>query len=54
MERFRQSPAAMQMHHAYVAGLLEHTRNVLELALLVMPRYQSVSMDLVLAWHLPA
>lgn len=49
MERFRQSPAAMQMHHAYVGGLLEHTRNVLELAVLVMPRYPSVSMDLVLA-----
>ncbi|MGQ9651602.1 MAG: 3'-5' exoribonuclease YhaM family protein [Phycisphaerae bacterium] len=48
MERFRQSPAAMQMHHAYVGGLLEHTRNVLELALLVMPRYPSVSLDLVL------
>ncbi len=49
MERFRQSPAAMQMHHAYVGGLLEHTRNVLELATLVMPRYPSVSLDLVLA-----
>jgi len=49
MERFRQSPAAMQMHHAYVGGLLEHTRNVLELALVVMPRYPRVSMDLVLA-----
>lgn len=49
MQRFRQSPAAMQMHHAYVGGLLEHTRNVLELAVLVMPRYPAVSQDLVLA-----
>jgi 3'-5' exoribonuclease len=49
MERFCQSPAAMQMHHAFIGGLLEHTRNVLELALLVMPRYPEVSMDLVLA-----
>lgn len=49
MERFKQSPAAMQMHHAFVGGLLEHTRNVLELALLVMPRYPRVSLDLVLA-----
>jgi 3'-5' exoribonuclease len=49
MERFRQSPAAMQMHHAFIGGLLEHTRNVLELALLVMPRYPQVSIDLVLA-----
>src|SRR5690606_24503973 len=41
-------PAAVQMHHAFIGGLLEHTRNVLELALLVIPRYPQVSLDLVL------
>ncbi len=46
---FQRSPAAMQLHHAYIGGLLEHTLNVLELALLVMPRYPLVSTDLVLA-----
>jgi 3'-5' exoribonuclease len=49
MARFRKSPAAIQMHHAFIGGLLEHTRNVLELALLVVPRYPDVSLDLVLA-----
>lgn len=49
MEKFRKAPAAIQMHHAYIGGLLEHTRNVLELALLVIPRYPQVSLDLVLA-----
>ncbi len=49
MTRFRKAPAAIQMHHAFVGGLLEHTRNVLELALLVIPRYPRVSLDLVLA-----
>lgn len=49
MQQFRKAPAAVQMHHAFVGGLLEHTRNVLELALLVIPRYPEVSLDLVLA-----
>lgn len=49
MARFRKAPAATQMHHAFIGGLLEHTRNVLELALLVIPRYPEVSLDLVLA-----
>ncbi|NLX20826.1 MAG: HD domain-containing protein [Phycisphaerae bacterium] len=49
MARFRKAPAAVQLHHAFIGGLLEHTRNVLELALLVIPRYPDVSLDLVLA-----
>lgn len=49
MARFRKAPAAVQMHHAFIGGLLEHTRNVLELARLVIPRYPEVSLDLVLA-----
>ncbi len=49
MEGFRKSPAAIQMHHAYIGGLLEHTRNVLELTLSVIPRYPEVSLDLLLA-----
>lgn len=46
---FQTAPAAAAMHHAYVGGLLEHTRNLLELALVVTPRYPDVSRDLVLA-----
>lgn len=49
MVAFKKAPAAVQMHHAFIGGLLEHTRNVLELALLVIPRYPEVSLDLVLA-----
>jgi 3'-5' exoribonuclease len=49
MRRFRTAPAASQMHHAYIGGLLEHTLAVLELALVVIPKYPKLSMDLVLA-----
>jgi 3'-5' exoribonuclease len=47
-QRFMTAPAAAALHHAYLGGLLEHTLNLLELALLVMPRYPEVSQDLVL------
>ncbi len=47
--KVKTAPAAMQLHHAYIGGLLEHTLNVLELALLITPRYPDVSADLVLA-----
>jgi len=46
---FKRAPAATQLHHAFLGGLLEHTLNVLELAVLVLPRYPEVSTDLVLA-----
>lgn len=45
---FKRSPAAATMHHAYIGGLLEHTLNLMEMALLIVPRYPEVSMDLVL------
>lgn len=48
MANFRKAPAAITMHHAFLGGLLEHTRNVLEIAQLVLPRYPEVSADLVL------
>lgn len=46
---FKSAPAAQEMHHAYIGGLLEHTLNLLEMAGLVIPRYPKVSLDLVLA-----
>jgi 3'-5' exoribonuclease len=49
MAGFKRAPAALQMHHSYLGGLLEHTLNVLELGALVAPRYPSLSQDLVLA-----
>jgi 3'-5' exoribonuclease len=45
---FKQAPAATKNHHAFVGGLLEHTLSLLELALVVIPRYPHVSLDLVL------
>lgn len=49
MQAYRTAPAAAQLHHAYIGGLMEHTLNVLELALVVIPRYPRLSLDLVLA-----
>lgn len=53
---FKKSPAAVQLHHAYLGGLLEHTLNVLELATRIFgdrddtaSLYPKVSRDLVLA-----
>ncbi len=46
---FKRAPAAVQMHQAYIGGLVEHTRNVLRLAEAVCPRYPRVSRDLMLA-----
>lgn len=54
--KFKRAPAAVQYHHAYIGGLLEHTLNVLELATRIFGRpddteslYPEVSRDLVLA-----
>ena len=49
MKKFIVAPAAMGMHHAWLGGLLEHTVAVLELALLVCPRYPDIDQDMVLA-----
>lgn len=49
MAGFKRAPAAVQLHHPYLGGLLEHTLNVLELGLVVAPRYPALSQDLVLA-----
>lgn len=46
---FRTAPAARTNHHAFLGGLLEHTLNLMELAVVVLPRYPEVSADLVLA-----
>lgn len=45
---FKRAPAAVQFHHAYIGGLLEHTRNLLRLARAVCPLYPDLSQDLVL------
>lgn len=45
---FKRAPAARTNHHAFLGGLLEHTLGLMELAVVVLPRYPRVSADLVL------
>src|SRR5678815_4588121 len=49
MRKFIVAPAAMGMHHAWIGGLLEHTLSVLELALVICPRYPDIDQDMILA-----
>lgn len=49
MKKFSIAPAAVGMHHAWIGGLLEHTHSLLELAMVVCPRYPDIDQDLVLA-----
>lgn len=46
---FKESPAAVQMHHPYVGGLLEHTLNIARAAMALLPMYPQLNRDLVLA-----
>lgn len=46
MERFRQAPAGIRIHHAYRGGLLEHVVSLMELAQLIGPRYPGLDTEL--------
>jgi 3'-5' exoribonuclease len=46
---YKRSPAAMQMHHPFIGGLLEHTWGVARSASALLPLYPKVNADLVLA-----
>jgi len=48
MAKFRQCPAAVQFHHAYLGGLLEHTLSLAKLAVRVLPDYPALRKDLLL------
>ena len=47
-EALREAPAAKQLHHAFLGGLLEHVVSVLTLAVKVVPHYPILMRDLVL------
>jgi 3'-5' exoribonuclease len=47
-EAFREAPAAKQLHHAFLGGLLEHVVSLLTLAQKVVPHYPILIPDLVL------
>jgi 3'-5' exoribonuclease len=49
MKKFIIAPAAVGMHHAWIGGLLEHTVSLLELAVVICPRYPDIDQDLVFA-----
>ena len=49
VKKFKLAPAAKAVHHVYLGGLLEHTLSVVELILLVGPRYQGMNQDLLIA-----
>lgn len=46
---FKKAPAAMQVHHPFLGGLLEHTLGCLRAAQAILPLYPKVNADLVLA-----
>jgi 3'-5' exoribonuclease len=48
MLQFKKAPAAVNLHHAYLGGLLEHTLNLMELALLFAPRYPQINSDILM------
>ena len=48
MNKFKLAPAAKGVHHVYIGGLLEHTRSVVQLILLIGPRYKGVHLDLLI------
>lgn len=49
MEKFRNAPAAVKIHHDYLGGLIVHTHNMLRVANAILPLYPQVQPDLVLA-----
>jgi 3'-5' exoribonuclease len=49
MKQFCIAPAAMQMHHNYLGGLLEHTLSMANVAKVLFPLYPKIQKDLVLA-----
>ncbi len=47
-ERYKKAPAAKQIHHAYLGGLIEHVLSLCTLAKMVGPHYPVVNLDLLL------
>jgi 3'-5' exoribonuclease len=49
VQAIKNAPAAVQMHHAYLGGLLEHTLSMAECALKLCEHYTELNRDLLLA-----
>lgn len=48
ISRLKMAPAAVNNHHAYPGGLLQHTVDLMELAQLVGPRYEQIDDELLI------
>lgn len=48
MDKFKNAPGGMKIHHNYIGGLLEHTHNMLRVALAILPMYPEVNQDIVI------
>lgn len=48
MAAFRHAPAATNVHHAWIGGLLEHTHQLMQLADRMLPLYPQLNRDIVL------
>ena len=48
MSKFVAAPAGIKHHHAYSGGLLDHVCSLLELILVVAPRYPSINQEMLL------
>jgi 3'-5' exoribonuclease len=46
--RYQRAPAAKQIHHAFLGGLLEHVLSLASLARMTAPHYPNVDLDLLL------
>lgn len=47
--RYRQAPAAKQVHHAFLGGLIEHVLSLCELCRFMASHYRDIDLDLLLA-----
>jgi 3'-5' exoribonuclease len=48
LQKLRLAPAGIKNHHAYPGGLLEHVVQLMELSVLIAPRYETLDGDLLL------
>ncbi len=48
VRKLKLAPAAKAVHHVFLGGLLEHTLSVVQLVLLVGPRYKGIDQELLL------
>ncbi|RKY08983.1 MAG: CMP-binding protein [Planctomycetota bacterium] len=49
MRQFCTAPGGMQIHHAYLGGLLEHTHSMMKVTTSILPHYPNIQTDLILA-----